>query len=178
MLRTPFNALRAQVSRHHYFGTLVLATLAMLLVSVGRWHMYVTHRPVVLPDLGKGGTVVVYQKRDCPEARRAAERFLDLAGVRGISASAIMIPQGWRKGEEIILRRSLQLAILRSGLEATPVVLLVDGRGTVRFTYPIRVGVSQAELEEAAEALNNLLHLLSGNEEAEEERNPFLGMEA
>jgi len=166
------------MSRRRYFGTLVLATMAMLLVSVGRWHMYTTQRPVVLPDLGKGGTVVVYQQRDCPDARSAAERFLDLAGVRGISTSAVMIPQGWRKGEEVILRRSLHLAILRSGLEATPVVLLVDGRGTVRFTYPIRIGVSQAELEGAVEALNNLLHLLSGNEEGEEGRNPFLGMEA
>ncbi len=165
ILRSPFNALRADVSRHHYFGTLILATMAMLLVSVGRWHLHATHRPVVLPELGKGGTVVVYQERDCPDARRAAERFLHLAGVRGIPASAIMIPQGWGRADEVILRRSLHRAILRSGLKATPVVLLVDGRGTVRFTHPIRVGASQAELEGAVEVFNNLLYFLSANEE-------------
>ncbi len=177
-LRTPFNALRAQVSRHHYFGALILATTAMLLLSVGRWHLHATHRPVVLPELGKDGTVVVYQERDCPDARRAAERFLHLARVRGMNASAVMIPEGWGRAREVILRGSLHRAILRSGLKTTPVVLLVDGRGTVRLTHPIRVGAWLAELEGAVEVFNNLLYLLSTNEEAEEETNhPFPEME-
>lgn len=177
LLRTPSSSRRADAPGLCYFGALVFATVAMLLVSLGRWHLHATHRPVALPDLGRGGAVVVYQERDCPDARSASEGFLHLAEARGIPASSIMIPQGWGRAREVILRQGLHRAILRSGLGSTPVVLLVDGRGTVRFTHPIRAGSSLAEMEGAVDIFKDFLHLLSANEEVGEAEDPFKEME-
>jgi hypothetical protein len=152
------------------FGSMVVAAAAMLLMSGERWHSDASSRPASL-QAGEGVRVlVVFHETDCPEDLQSVERFIAMARDRGLPAHSLLIvprrpgPSGLGLSGRPAGERSIHRAILRAGIPSTPVVLLVDGRGIVRFAHPL-AGTDPADHPgEAVAALGAMAGLLAVGE--------------
>lgn len=146
----------------------VAASVVMVAVSAWRWHSYHLRRPEGVPG-ASAGVVAVLQPRDCPDSQERAERFLAFASRQEIPTLVVRMSadswswglttyvRGWREARA---HRGLHRAILRSGLAATPAMLLLDHRGFVRFVYRVEPDASDDLLAESATAFASAYRLL------------------
>lgn len=143
------------------FGSMTVATAAMLLMSGERWHSHAASRPDSLPGHGGPRIIAVIQDRDCPDALRSVERFLETARERGLPGTTVDITSERTGLAGIFLQRRLHRAILRSGLVSTPAVVLLDGDEIARFAYPLSGADSDDYREDAVEAFKSLFRIVS-----------------
>lgn len=144
------------------------AAAAMIALSGWRWHDAQRWRPERLPDAGEARLVAVYQPGDCPEARAVLHALVAGARERGLDARTAAIPRrrgAWlardlERDDEKATTRSLHRAILRSGLVATPAILIVDAGGIVRFAHPVGSGTPEPAIGPSVAALAGALDLL------------------
>jgi hypothetical protein len=149
------------------FGSMAVATAAMLLMSGERWHSDAASRPTLLGSEGMARVLVVFQESDCPDDLRSVEDLLralrrrdleaDLVGIGSESSGLLgFIHPGMAPSD-----RPIHRAILRSGIGSTPVALLLDPGGVVRFVHPLARPELDGHPEEVAEALEVLAAMMA-----------------
>jgi hypothetical protein len=154
------------------FGSMAVATAAMLLLSGERLHSDAASRPAVPSTGGTMQLLVVVQERDCPDDLRSVEGFVEQARRRGLEAELVPMES---RGPAIvdILRsgsapayRPIHRAILRSGIGSTPAALLLDGEGVVRYVHPLTGWGAEKDPERVLAALDALARVLGREEQA------------
>lgn len=97
-------------------------------------------------DRSAAGIHIALQRRDCPDAGRALDRLASRAANAGIPVHGVLLRDGIRApadGDDLGLSFPVRpesggwTRLLRSmGLQRSPAVLLVDGRGRLRRVVP------------------------------------------
>lgn len=154
---------------------LAALTPVILALAAWRWHAFQSSRPEAVHQHVGAAAVAVLQFADCPDSRAQAERFLALVGERGVPVLTVQLPDrdwlrdptsGLQEVRRAWAHRGLHRALLRSGIEATPALLLVDSRGIVRFVYRVEPDVPDDLLAGSADAFAGAYRLLARDDEA------------
>jgi hypothetical protein len=152
------------------FGSMAVATAAMLLLSGERWHSDAASRPAVLESAMAPRVLVVFQGSDCPDDLRSVETLLDTVRRRGLEADRLEIgaerhgPLGLLHPGAAPSARPIHRAILRSGIASTPVAMLLDRGGVVRFVHPLAGPDRGDRPEDVAEALAILAGIVAAGD--------------
>jgi hypothetical protein len=154
------------------FGSMAVATAAMLLLSGERWHSDVASRPVVPGAGGTARVLVVVQEGDCPDDLRSVEGFVEDVRRRGLEVEMVPMESpapgipGVARAGGAPSYRPIHRAILRSGIGSTPAALLLDGDGVVRYVQPLTGWGANMDPDRVVAALDALARVLSRENQA------------